>query len=175
MPPEIDSSAQYRSVIMPKIFGGGVVEKPLKTGSGPYQRQRYYKPANSTTKSGCLPSPYSTYLTEEDQADLYILVKSARSDGVDQADIKMLMEEYARNSMSPKKFSQFLKDCRRFENCLEKKRIERKRRAIPRLFSKRRPQAIKPKNRRHLQDQLNEQYFMNKNKSPTMEQQAFNF
>jgi hypothetical protein len=33
IPPEADSSAQYRSVIMPKIFGGGLVEKPLKTVS----------------------------------------------------------------------------------------------------------------------------------------------
>lgn len=31
IPPEVDSSAQYRSVIMPKIFGGGLLEKPLKT------------------------------------------------------------------------------------------------------------------------------------------------
>lgn len=33
MPPETDSSAQYRSVIMPKIFGGGIMEKPVKTVS----------------------------------------------------------------------------------------------------------------------------------------------
>lgn len=31
IPPEVDSSAQYRSVIMPRIFGGDVIEKPLKT------------------------------------------------------------------------------------------------------------------------------------------------
>jgi hypothetical protein len=31
IPPEIDSSSQYRSVIMPRIFGGGEIEKPLKT------------------------------------------------------------------------------------------------------------------------------------------------
>jgi hypothetical protein len=29
----IDSSAQYRSVIMPRIFGGETIEKPLKTVS----------------------------------------------------------------------------------------------------------------------------------------------
>lgn len=39
---------------------------------------------------------------------MYILVKSARDDGVDEADIKLLMEEYARNSMSQKRFSKFL-------------------------------------------------------------------
>lgn len=93
-----------------------------------------------------------------------------------EADIKMLMEEYARNSMSPERFgmtffqtywisnasclAQFQQDNQRFEARLEKLRRDRVTRAVPRLFSKQMPKEIKPKNNRQLQEHLNDnQYF----------------
>ncbi|CAD5226363.1 unnamed protein product [Bursaphelenchus okinawaensis] len=49
--PGPDSSAQFRSAVLPKIFGGQEVRTPL-TVTGPYgQRQKYYKPLNNS-KSG---------------------------------------------------------------------------------------------------------------------------
>ncbi|KAI6199318.1 hypothetical protein M3Y96_00614100 [Aphelenchoides besseyi] len=147
----IDSSAQYRSVIMPKIFGGGLAQKPLKTSNGPKQRQRYYKPSN---KSDCPMSPYALYLNESDQADLYQLVQSARENNVNEKDIKDLMREYMKNSLTPERFKQFQRENDTFEARLARR--QRLKREAPRLYEKQRPKSIAVKNKRQLFDIAND-------------------
>ncbi|KAI6185477.1 hypothetical protein M3Y98_00027700 [Aphelenchoides besseyi] len=161
----IDSSAQYRSVIMPKIFGGGLAQKPLKTSNGPKQRQRYYKPSN---KSDCPMSPYALYLNESDQADLYQLVQSARENNVNEKDIKGirrlfirvvdrdldLMREYMKNSLTPERFKQFQRENDTFEARLARR--QRLKREAPRLYEKQRPKSIAVKNKRQLFDIAND-------------------
>ncbi|CAD5230850.1 unnamed protein product [Bursaphelenchus xylophilus] len=161
--PGPDSSAQFRSAVLPRIFGGQEVRTPLVV-TGPYgARQKYYKPRNRTVSNSnpseqqadCPTSPFITYLSKSQQEELFKLVRNARSQNADETSVKSLMIDFMRQTLDSTKFSQFEAENREFEKQVIVRPVapgRGKRATDVRRIIKRRPERHVVRNQREVYD-----------------------